>query len=60
MTGRTAAACLLLALVSFAAGKGAAQEALPRIADPAVLALEMAKALVAGDWERITALSATR
>jgi hypothetical protein len=60
VTARTAAACLFLGLASLAAGKVAAQEVLPRIADPAVLALEMAKALVAGDGQRITALSATR
>jgi hypothetical protein len=61
MTARTAAAaCLLLGLASFAESTGAAQAGLPRISDPAVLALEMAKALVAGDRERITALSATR
>jgi hypothetical protein len=60
MTGRTAAACCLLGLASLAADKGAPQETLPRIADPAVLALEMAKALVAADQARVTALSATR
>ncbi len=60
MTARTAAACCLLGLASLAAGKGAPQETLPRIADPAVLALEMAKALVAADQARVTALSATR
>ena len=60
MIARTAAACVVLALGSFASVKGARQEALPRIGDPAVLALEMAKALVAADRERATALSATR
>jgi hypothetical protein len=60
MIARTAVACVVLALASLASVKGARQEALPRIADPAVLALEMAKALVAGDRERATALSATR
>ena len=57
----TAAACVLLGFASVAAGQqGAPREVLPRIADPAVLALEMAKALVAGDRVRATALSATR
>jgi hypothetical protein len=60
MTVRTAAACFFLGLASVAAGKGAPQQVLPRITDPAVLAVEMAKALVAGDRERATALSATR
>jgi hypothetical protein len=60
MTIRTAAACFLLGLASFAAGKGAPQGALPRIANPEALAIEMAKALVSGDRERFTALAATR
>jgi hypothetical protein len=60
MTARTAGACFFLGLASFATGKSVAQEVLPRIADPAVLAIEMAKALVAGNRVRATALSATR
>ena len=60
MTTRTAAACLFLGLASFAAGKGAPQKALPRIASPEALAIEMAKALVSGDREGFTALAATR
>jgi hypothetical protein len=60
MTIRTAATCLLLGLFSLAAGKGAAQKDLPRIPNPEALAIEMAKALVAGDRERFTALAATR
>jgi hypothetical protein len=67
MTARTAAACLFLGIACFflgiasvASGKAAPQKALPRIDDPAVLALEMAKALVAADREGVTALSATR
>jgi len=59
MIARTAAACVL-GLASLASVKGDGQAALPRPADPAVLAVEMAKALVAGDRERATALSATR
>ena len=45
---------------SFAADQDFRDKALPRIATPEVLAIEMAKALVAEDRERITALSATR
>jgi hypothetical protein len=60
MTIPTATACFFLALASFAAGKGAPQKALPRIANPEALAIEMAKALVSGDRERFTALAATR
>ena len=60
MTIRTAATCLLLGLFSLAAGKGAPQKDLPRIANPEALAIEMAKALVLGDRERFTALAATR
>jgi hypothetical protein len=60
MTARTAAACFSLSLASFTAGKGAQEKALPRIANPEVLAIEMAKALVSGDRERFTALAATR
>ena len=60
MTIGTAAGCFLLGLASFAAGKGASQKALPRIANPEALAIEMAKALVSGDREGFTALAATR
>ena len=60
MTALTAVACLLLGFASFAAGEPGPGKALPRIANPEVLAIEMAKALVSGDRERFTALAATR
>jgi hypothetical protein len=60
MTTLTAALCCFLGLGSFATGTGAPQKALPRIAKPDTLAIEMAKALVAADRERFTALAATR
>jgi hypothetical protein len=60
MTAQTITACFLLGLASFAAGRDAAEKALPRIASPEALAIEMAKALVSGDRERFTALAATR
>ena len=60
MTSPTAAACIFLGLASFAAGTGALQKPLPRIAKPEALAIEMAKALVAADRGRFTALAATR
>ena len=60
MTIRTATACFLGLAFLAGAGQSAAQKALPRIANPEALALEMAKALVAGDRERFTALAATR
>jgi hypothetical protein len=60
MTVRAATACFVLGLASFAAGQGAPQKALPRIANPESLAIEMAKALVSADRERFTALAATR
>jgi hypothetical protein len=60
MTTRTAVACLLLGLASFQPGKDAPHKALPRIANPEALAIEMAKALVSTDAERFTALAATR
>ena len=60
MTIRTAATCLLLGLFSLAAGPGAPQKDLQRIANPEALPVEMAKALVSGDRERFTALAATR
>jgi hypothetical protein len=53
-------ACFFLGLASLAAGQGATEKHLPRIADPETLAIEMAKALVAGDRGRVTALAATR
>jgi hypothetical protein len=59
MTARTAA-CFFLGLASVAAGQIAAEKDLPRIANPEVLAIEMAKALVSGDRDRVTALAATR
>jgi hypothetical protein len=60
MTTLTAAVCCFLGLVCFAAGTGAPQKALPRIANPEALAIERAKALVSSDRERFTALAATR
>jgi hypothetical protein len=60
MTAPTAATCLFLGFAFLAGGQGAPGKALPRIADPAVLAVEMAKALVSGDRARFTALAATR
>jgi hypothetical protein len=57
MTARTATACFFLGLASFAAGKGAAEKALPRIANPEALAIEMAKALASDDRERFIARS---
>jgi hypothetical protein len=53
-------ACLLLGLASFAAGRSGPEQPLPRIASPETLAIEMAKALVAADRARFTALAATR
>lgn len=53
-------ASVLLALIAVAAPISAAEQAQPRIAPPDVLAIEMAKALVAGDRARFTALAATR
>ena len=60
MTAQTVAACCFLGLASFAVGKGAPEQALPRIASPEALAIEMAKALVSDDRKRFTALAATR
>jgi hypothetical protein len=60
MTARTTAACFCLGLASFAADQVAPEKALPRIANPEVLSIEMAKALVSGERERFTALAATR
>jgi hypothetical protein len=60
MTAQTVAACCFLGLASFAAGQGAAEKTLPRIASPEALAIEMAKALVSDDRKRFTALAATR
>ena len=54
------AACFLLSLAPLAIGQGAGEKALPRVATPEVLAIEMAKALVSEDRERITTLAATR
>lgn len=55
-----AVTCCLLSLAALALGQGARDRTLPRIATPDELAIEMAKALVADDQERITALAATR
>jgi hypothetical protein len=55
-----AAACFLLSVAPLAVGQDARDTALPRIATPEVLAIEMAKALVSDDRERITTLAATR
>ena len=61
MTARTATtACLFLGLASFVAGRSGPEQPLPRIASPEALAIEMAKALVAADRARFTALAATR
>jgi len=51
---------MVLVLIAVAAPVSAAEQAPPRIATPDVLAIEMAKALVAGDRARFTALAATR
>ena len=51
MNARTAA-CFFLGLASFAAGRSSAEQALPRIANPEALAIEMAKALVSADRQR--------
>jgi hypothetical protein len=55
-----AATCLLLSIAPLAMGQSARENALPRVASPERLAIEMAKALVSDDRERITALAATR
>lgn len=60
MTPRTVAGVFLFGFASFAAGKDAPEKAPPRIADSKELSVEMAKALVAGDRDRFTALAATR
>jgi hypothetical protein len=60
MTTLTAAVSGFLGLASFAAGGHAPQKALPRIAKPEALAIEMARALVSADRQRFTALAATR
>jgi hypothetical protein len=53
-------ACVCLVLLVVGPAIGGAAQAPPRIATPDVLAVEMAKALVAGDRARFTALAATR
>jgi len=60
LTPGTVAGVFLLGFASFAAGKDAPEKVPPRIADSKELSVEMAKALVAGDRERFTALAATR
>jgi len=55
-----APACVFLGLASLRSGKGATEQAQPRIANPGALAIEMAKALVFDDRERFTKLAATR
>ena len=57
---RMSCAALVLAFIALAPPMGGAAQALPRIATPDVLAIEMAKALVSGDRARFTALAATR
>ena len=57
---RRTAVCVLLGLASLAAGQSATVKDLAHIANPEVLAIEMAKALVSGDRDRFTALAATR
>ena len=59
MITRTAV-CILLGFASFAVSQTRTEKELPRIASPEVLAIEMAKALVSGDRDRVTALCATR
>jgi hypothetical protein len=59
MTARIAV-CFVLGAASFAAGQGTTEKDLPRISDPKDLAIEMAKALVAGDRGRFSVLAATR
>jgi hypothetical protein len=59
MTARTAA-CFFLGLASFAPSQTSTQTDLPHIANPEVLVIEMAKALVSGDRVRFTALCGTR
>jgi hypothetical protein len=54
------ATCLLFSLASLAMSQVAGERALPRVATPEELAIEMAKALVSDDRERITTLAATR
>jgi hypothetical protein len=51
---------MLLSLAPLAVGQGTGEKALPRFATPEILAIEMAKALVSDDRERVTALAATR
>lgn len=60
MIARAAIVCLVLGMASYAVGQGVPSKDLPRIASPDVLAIEMAKALVAGDRARFVALAATR
>jgi hypothetical protein len=59
LTPRTVVGVFLLGFASFAAGKDVPEKAPLRIADSKDLSVEMAKALVAGDRERFTALAAT-
>jgi len=60
LTPRTVAGVFLLGFASLAAGQDTPEKGLPRIADSKELSVEMAKALVAGNRERFTVLSATR
>ena len=55
-----AAVCFFFALATVAAGQVGRPSNLPQIPTPEILAIEMAKALVAGDRQRFTALAATR
>jgi hypothetical protein len=54
------ATCVLVGLASLVAGQDTRGKALPRVATPEELAIEMAKALVSDDQERVTSLAATR
>jgi hypothetical protein len=60
VTPARTAACFCLVLSFVAAGQSAQEKDLPHIATPEALAIEMAKALVSGDRNRVTALAATR
>ena len=60
LTPGTVAGVFLLGFASFAAGKDTPEKVSPRISDSKELSVEMAKALVAGNRERFTALAATR
>ena len=60
IVSRMRRAALSLALIAIVPLTNAAEQSPPRIENPEALAIEMAKALVAGDRARFTALAATR